>query len=101
MADSQGRTPLHLALEGMAEEGNANDRYHQQIALYLLKLFAGGIVVADNEGMTPLSLACEKDVDLPLIYELVRVDPLVAIGSFQSLARAESSSAETRKRKRG
>jgi len=43
----------------------------------LLDAFPGGIRAMDNDGMAPLELACEMDASLSLIFQLVRVYPIM------------------------
>lgn len=61
----------------------------------LLEVFPGGVRVADKDGVTPLELACEKDLCLNLIYQLVRVDPIMNLRRIGGAAKA----AGKRKRK--
>lgn len=90
MRDSKGRIALHLAVKGAADFSRWDNKdyesyyaeiYHLTIA-YLLKAFPGGVQIADNDGMTPLELACEKNVSLNLIYQLVRTDPVMNLSCF-------------------
>lgn len=76
LRDSKGRIPLHWAIEG-AEESSLK-RFHKTVS-FLLELFPGGVGVDDNDGMTPLQLACEKDASLSLVYQLVIVDPVASL----------------------
>lgn len=102
LPDGQGRIPLHSVLIGMGANVSRMDHYLETIQ-YLLKVFAAGVHVPDNDGTTPLVLACEKDVDLSVVYELLRIDPIVTINSLLSLGEERTSSidSETRKRKWG
>jgi ankyrin repeat protein len=72
--DSNGRIPLHSAVEGF--RGTQACGEQERVVRFLLEAFPLGVHVADNNGMTPLMYACEKDVCLDAIYELVKVDPL-------------------------
>jgi len=79
VTDSKGRLPLHLMIEGLPTMFFERLARHHTLQC-LLKAFPGGVCTKDKDGKTPLELACEKDVDLTLIYELVKVNPIATLG---------------------
>jgi len=80
VTDKHGRLPLHLTIKRSAKSKTlANTaRYHHTLQC-LLKAFPDGIYAKDNDGKTPLELACKMDVDLTLIFELVQVNPIATL----------------------
>jgi len=82
MGDKQGKLPLHLVIDGSATKANTPEEVARYIHTLrcLLKAFPNGLHTNDSDGKTPLELACERDVNLSLIFELVKVDPIVALG---------------------
>lgn len=80
--DGDGRIPLHAAIEGFANHCTTpEDRaFYEETVRSLLELYPLGVHATDNNGMTPLMLACEKNVSLSVIYQLVKVDPLSSRG---------------------
>jgi ankyrin repeat protein len=78
MRDNEGHTPLHLAIEGTTSMEDAGC-YHATVS-YLLEFFPNGVRVRDNDAMMPIELACQKDIGLSLIYQLVSVDPIMNLG---------------------
>jgi len=90
--DNQGRIPLHLALLGSVDSPRPW-RYYETID-WLLQVYPDGVRMADNDGMTPLELACEKNASVSLIYQLVSSDPVMNLGLTSRLSHP------SRKRKR-
>jgi len=78
--DSHGRIPLHAAVEGCVQSPASEAPLYNDTVKCLLESFPGGAQAKDNDGMTPLELACEKDVSLSLVYQLVCVDPVSNLG---------------------
>jgi len=90
--DNQGRTPLHMAVQGSVL--TRASRYAETVEC-LLESFPGSVQVADNGGMTPLELACARNADLTVIYQLVSVNPISTLG----LESGRQATSPTRKRK--
>jgi ankyrin repeat protein len=79
----QGKYPLHLAVEGFIKaKSNQELRPHtcETLIRYLLEKFPRAVRIEDDDGMTPLSIACEYNTSLSVIYEMVRVDPVSVLG---------------------
>lgn len=76
MQDDQGRTPLRSAIEGYS-----SDRAVECLETVecLLQVFPEGVHIPDANGITPLEYACQNDLDLSLIFQLVVVNPIVAL----------------------
>lgn len=91
MTDNKGQIPLHAALEGsVGSSYSAVRRFYHVTVQCLIEASSSGVEVKDNEGVTPLQLACENDTSLCLVYQLVRFDPITML----------SLESGTRKRKR-
>lgn len=82
--DKQGRTPLHCLVESFPE-------YHLCVLYYddysesvhsLIDAFPLGANARDNDGVTPLQFAHEKNLTLSMVYQLFRVDPLASLSSL-------------------
>lgn len=95
--DNNGRLPLHALMEGFPESFRASEDIHEYslIESYLLKAHPIGVHAMDCNGMTPLMLACEKDVSLDMIYRLVRTDPPVSSGSGLHWSQVPYTTAKT------
>jgi len=97
--DTQGRLPLHLAVEGsigcdaVAEQTR---HHHHDTVQCLLDTFPGAVRAGDKYGTTPLQLACENDACLSLIYQLVSANPIANLG----LESGRMTAASGQKRKR-
>jgi ankyrin repeat protein len=78
--DCNGQIPLHSAIEGYARDaypGGIKESLYEETIQCLLEIFPLGVQVANNDkGMTPLMLACEFDLSLSIIYQLVKTDPI-------------------------
>jgi hypothetical protein len=78
--DRNGQIPLHSAIEGYARDaysGGIKESLYEETIQCLLEIFPLGVQVANNDkGMTPLMLACEFDLSLSIIYQLVKTDPI-------------------------
>ena len=77
MKDTSGQLPLHAAVKG--ESTFSDPSFHETVEC-LLKAYPGAVRNKDNAGMTPFELACENDVSLSIIYQLIRVDPIDNLG---------------------
>lgn len=80
--DSIGRTPLHIAIEAAANE-SLRAREMQQFdkaVSCLLNAFPDAVRVRDNNGMTPLQVACQRHTRLDIIYQLVCFNPIAMLG---------------------
>lgn len=60
--------------------GEEEQRRYHAIVSYLLELFPNGVRVRDNDGLMPIELACQNNISLSLIYQLVTADPIVNLG---------------------
>jgi len=99
--DNDGRLPLHIAIAfydhwdpcGICNHDRWDERSEtaglEEVCLRwrqgvkcLLDAFPNGAYQVDDNGMTPLLLACERNLSIRLIYRIFRVNP---ISFFQSL----------------
>ena len=62
ITNNNGRIPLHAALEGYFVSHTSTLAHYHQTVTCLLESCPSGVHVRDNEGMTPLDFACEKNV---------------------------------------
>jgi ankyrin repeat protein len=75
ITDNNGCIPLHVAVEA----SSSTDKDFSDTINFLLEKFPCGIMARNNNGMTPLQLACQKDAPLSIIYNLIRMDPVSSI----------------------
>lgn len=77
---TNGRTPLHEAIveASFGEFPWLLPRYIESARL-LLEICPACAQIRDNNEMTALELACAKDASLDLIYDFIRVDPVVIL----------------------
>ena len=75
--DNKGNTPLHRAIHTCFEPTTDNDR--RKVAC-LIAAYPDGVFAMDINGMTPLMLACERNLNVSLIYRLFRLDPVRHFG---------------------
>jgi len=71
--DKQGRIALHATVQGSRSDGRLHEETFQCL---LQENYALGVGSLDNNGKTPLMLACERNISLNLLYQLFRVDPI-------------------------
>lgn len=82
--DDNGRISLHAAIEYDC------DASHNDTICYLLEAYPLGVHDMDNNDMTPLMLACERNACVSTIYKLVKVDPIASRGLEWSQVPRES-----------
>jgi len=74
LTDRELRTALQAAIEGWKEpETDAIDHYELTVDCPL-ETFPRAILIRDNNGKTPLSAACEKNVPTRIVYRLLRMN---------------------------
>lgn len=70
------KAPLHLAVEGSVHATSSEEleKYIHTVQVLLLQS-PDSIQARDDGGAKPLTLACELDADLSIVYELARFNP--------------------------
>jgi ankyrin repeat protein len=69
--DSHGRLPIQRLLEAKSQHSRKSSRYDKVVEV-LLNGFEGSLRLQDEDGYTPLMLACMLNSPLSLVYILLR-----------------------------